>query len=79
LPRWRALHPRRVEPEVPADAFRPDSALPHLQMNFRVVDEDGRQLAMGRNVAALKEEFGLASGKPDRGSIQRAKAKNSLH
>jgi len=43
---------------VPADAFRPDSAPPHLQMNFRVVDEDGRQLAMGRNVAALKEEFG---------------------
>jgi ATP-dependent helicase HrpA len=27
-------------------------------MNFRVVDEDGRQLAMGRNVTALKEEFG---------------------
>jgi ATP-dependent helicase HrpA len=44
--------------EVPADAFRPDSAPPHLHMNFRVVDEDGRQLAMGRNVAALKEEFG---------------------
>jgi ATP-dependent helicase HrpA len=44
--------------EVPTDAFRPDSAPPHLQMNFRVVDEDGRQLGMGRNVAALKEEFG---------------------
>ena len=27
-------------------------------MNFRVVDEEGRQLAMGRNVAAMKEEFG---------------------
>jgi ATP-dependent helicase HrpA len=44
--------------EVPADAFRPDSAPPHLQMNFRVLDENGRQLAMGRNIAALKEEFG---------------------
>ena len=44
--------------EVPADAFRPDSAPPHLQMNFRVVDEHGRQLAMGRNVAELKAEFG---------------------
>ena len=44
--------------EVPADAFRPDSAPPHLQMNFRVVDEDGRQLALGRNVAELKEKFG---------------------
>jgi len=44
--------------DVPVDAFRPDSAPPHLQMNFRVIDDDGRQLAMGRNVAALKEEFG---------------------
>ena len=44
--------------EVPTDAFRPDSAPPHLQMNFRILDEDGRQLAMGRNVAELKEEFG---------------------
>ncbi len=44
--------------DVPADAFRPDSAPPHLQMNFRILDEHGRQLAMGRNVAGLKEEFG---------------------
>ena len=44
--------------EVPADVFRPDSAPPHLHMNFRVLDEHGRQLAMSRNVAALKEEFG---------------------
>ena len=44
--------------EVPADAFRPDSAPPHLQMNFRVVQEDGRQLAMGRNLGNLKSEFG---------------------
>ncbi len=44
--------------EVPADAFRPDSAPPHLQMNFRVLDEHGRQLAMARNVAELKETFG---------------------
>jgi ATP-dependent helicase HrpA len=45
--------------EVPADAFRPDSAPPHLHMNFRVLDEHGRQLGMGRNLPALKEEFGL--------------------
>ena len=44
--------------EVPTDALRPDSAPPHLQMNFRVLDVEGRQLAMGRNVAQLKEEFG---------------------
>jgi len=44
--------------EVPTDAFRPDSAPPHLHMNFRVVDENGRQLAMGRNLVELKRELG---------------------
>jgi ATP-dependent helicase HrpA len=43
--------------EVPLDALRPDSVPPHLQMNFRVVDEHGRQLAMGRNLADLKREL----------------------
>jgi len=43
--------------EVPADAFRPDSAPTHLHMNFRVLDEHGRQLAMGRNLLELKEQF----------------------
>ena len=45
--------------EVPADAFRPDSAPPHLHMNFRVLDEHGRQLAMGRNLAELKRDYGF--------------------
>ncbi len=45
--------------EVPTDAFRPDSAPPHLQMNFRVLDEHGRQLAIGRNIADLKRDFGF--------------------
>ena len=44
--------------EVPVDAFRPDSAPPHLHMNFLVIDEHGRQLATGRNLAGLKS--GLA-------------------
>jgi ATP-dependent helicase HrpA len=44
--------------DVPVDAFRPDSAPPHLHMNFRVLDEDGRQLGAGRDLAALKREHG---------------------
>jgi len=40
--------------EVPIDAFRPDSAPPHLSMNYLVTDEHGRQLAIGRNLAELK-------------------------
>jgi len=43
--------------DVPADAFRPDSAPPHLHMNFRVLDEHGRQLGMGRNLLELKAQF----------------------
>jgi ATP-dependent helicase HrpA len=44
--------------DVPLDAFRPDSAPPHLHMNFLVLDEHGRQLGMGRNLAELKRELG---------------------
>jgi ATP-dependent helicase HrpA len=43
--------------DVPLDAFRPDSAPPHLRMNFLVADEHGRQLALGKDLAALKKEF----------------------
>jgi ATP-dependent helicase HrpA len=44
--------------DVPVDTFRPDSAPPHLHMNFRVLDEHGRQLDMGRDLAALKRDHG---------------------
>jgi len=43
--------------EVPLDAFRPDSAPPHLHMNFLVIDEHGRRLGMGRNLAQLKQDL----------------------
>jgi ATP-dependent helicase HrpA len=40
-------------------------------MNFRVVDEHGRQLGMGRNLAALKAELGgQARGLPGAGGAQ---------
>jgi ATP-dependent helicase HrpA len=35
-------------------------ALPaHLSMNFKIIDEHGRQLAMGRNLAHLRAELGV--------------------
>jgi ATP-dependent helicase HrpA len=43
--------------DVPLDAFRPDSAPPHLHMNYLVVDEHERQLALGKDLAELKQEF----------------------
>jgi hypothetical protein len=35
-----------------------DMLTPHFFMNFRVVDEHGRQLGQGRNLGALKAEWG---------------------
>ena len=38
--------------------FKLEQLPAHLLMNFRVVDEHGRQLGTGRNLAALKAELG---------------------
>lgn len=38
--------------------FKFETLPAHLTMNFKVVDEHGRQLEMGRNLAALRAEFG---------------------
>src|SRR5208283_721962 len=43
---------------VPLDAFRGETLPEHLTMNFKVVDGDGRQLAMGRNLTKLRSELG---------------------
>jgi len=43
--------------EIPLDAFRPEQLPPHLFMNFRVVDEHGRQLGMSRNFSQLHAEL----------------------
>ena len=43
--------------DVPLDAFRPEQLPPHLAMNFRVIDEHGRQLGMSRNFAQLRGEL----------------------
>jgi ATP-dependent helicase HrpA len=53
----------RHERGVPVSAgdFRIESLPAHLVMNFKVVDEHGRQLAMGRNLASLRSELGVAA------------------
>jgi ATP-dependent helicase HrpA len=43
-----------------------DMLTPHFFMNFRVVDEHGRQLGQGRNLGALKAELGAQA----RGAFQ---------
>ena len=61
---------RLVREETSLDVKRADFKLDmlpaHLFMNFRVVDEHGRQLGMGRNLGALKAEFGARA----RGAFQ---------
>jgi ATP-dependent RNA helicase HrpA len=43
--------------DMPLDAFRLEQLPSHLQMNFRVVDEHGRQLGLSRNFAQLRAEL----------------------
>ena len=43
--------------DVPPEAFHLEQMPPHLLMNFRVVDEHGRQLGMSRNFTQLHGEL----------------------
>jgi len=43
--------------DVPLNAFRLEQLPAHLLMNFRVVDEHGRQLGMSRNFSQLHDEL----------------------
>ena len=43
---------------VTPDAFRPGELPAHLSMNFKLVDEHGRQLDMRRNLTELRAEWG---------------------
>ena len=48
----------RSQIAVQRNDFKLDMLQPHLFMNFRVVDEHGRQLGMGRHLATLKADLG---------------------
>ncbi len=52
-----AVRERTQLPVQRAD-FKLEQLSPHLLMNLRVVDEHGRQLAMGRHLPTLKAELG---------------------
>ncbi|HSQ05504.1 MAG TPA: DUF3418 domain-containing protein, partial [Burkholderiales bacterium] len=66
---------RRIGEPVPEDAWDDTSLPAYLRMNFRVIDESGRELAMGRDLPALKTQLGQAAqltfGKAEPG-IERA-------
>jgi ATP-dependent helicase HrpA len=48
----------KIALKLPLDAFRPGELRPHLSTNFRLLDEHGGTLAMSRNLAELRAEYG---------------------
>ncbi len=48
----------KTQLDIKRNDFKLEQVPAHLLMNFRVVDEHGRQLGMGRNLAALRAELG---------------------
>lgn len=62
---------RRIGEPIPAEVWHDKEPPPHLRMNFRVVDEAGQELAVGRDLLALKGQLGQAAqltfGKADPG------------
>jgi ATP-dependent helicase HrpA len=48
----------RTQLAVQRNDFKLEQLPPHLLMNFRIVDEHGRQLGTGRHLASLKAELG---------------------
>ena len=62
---------RRASP-FPPTSGRARSVPAHLLMNFRVIDEAGRELAMGRDLAALKAQLGRGGAAHFRGRRSRA-------
>jgi len=50
---------RKTGVEVPLEAWDCADLPPFLGMNFKVVDDAGAELAMGRNLAALRAQLGV--------------------
>ncbi|MBK6907883.1 MAG: ATP-dependent RNA helicase HrpA [Rhodocyclaceae bacterium] len=48
----------KINLKLPLDAFRAGELRPHLFMNYRLLDEHGGTLAMSRNLAELRAQFG---------------------
>lgn len=49
---------KKTQLDVKRTDFRLENLSAHVQMNFVIIDEDGRFLGMGRNLAALKAKYG---------------------
>ena len=52
---------RRIGEPIPEHAWDDREMPAHLRMNFRVIDEAGQELAIGRDLLALKGQLGQAA------------------
>ncbi len=60
---WLSGRLRKLTGEsIPLNEWQPDALPDHLKMNFRIVDEQGRALGYGRNLAKLQAEHASKAG-----------------
>ncbi len=52
---------RKIGAPISAEDWDKADIPPHLKMNYRVIDDTGRELALGRDLAKLKAELGQAA------------------
>ncbi len=64
LQEWLGSRLRQLTGEaIPLNAWDLASLPTHLKMNFRVVDEHGKLLAVGRDLRQLQEKYAVKAGK----------------
>ena len=60
---WLSGRLRKLTGEsIPLNEWQPDTLPDHLKINFRVVDENGKALAYGRNLAKLQADHTSQAG-----------------
>ena len=52
---------KRIGQTIPRSLFEPDKLPAYLRMNFRIVDDQGRTVATGRDLAGLRNQLGIAA------------------
>jgi ATP-dependent helicase HrpA len=57
----RAFLSKRLDADVPSEAWDARELPPHLAMNILVVDDSGRELRSGRDLEALRAQLGEAA------------------
>ncbi len=64
----------KIALKLPLDALRPGELRPHLIMNVRLVDAHGATLAMSRNLAELRADYGEFAAPSEEETARQARA-----